>query len=136
MAKVNLCSGECCKQFTLPYSYGFIKRAWMSWRSGDEFIWYGKKRSRPHDIDILFPMLIPLSRNQTNESSGVSQTTRRYIYTCKHFNTKDKICMFYEFRPTMCKQYPYGGICTYKGCRFTGHGSSTRKVKLVSSTPA
>ena len=38
------------------------------------------------------------------------------IFTCKHFDTVNKICTNYENRPTLCRSF--GDNCKYKGCRY------------------
>jgi Fe-S-cluster containining protein len=39
-----------------------------------------------------------------------------YMYTCKHFDEETNNCTNYENRPRMCRDYPYGGVCSYEGC--------------------
>lgn len=38
------------------------------------------------------------------------------IFTCKHFDTVQRICTNYENRPDICKQF--GEECYYRGCGF------------------
>lgn len=38
------------------------------------------------------------------------------VYTCRHFDTENKICTAYESRPQFCKMYGRG--CHYIGCNF------------------
>jgi Fe-S-cluster containining protein len=37
--------------------------------------------------------------------------------TCRHFDGTN--CTRYEERPAMCRDYPYGKQCEFKGCTFS-----------------
>lgn len=38
------------------------------------------------------------------------------IFTCKHFDTQNRVCLNYENRPELCKSFGPG--CQYKNCNY------------------
>lgn len=38
------------------------------------------------------------------------------VFTCKHFDTENKVCTNYENRPHLCRQF--GTKCSYEGCGY------------------
>jgi Fe-S-cluster containining protein len=97
------------------------------------------------ELDKLLFMLIPLGQSDTDpqtekklneqlqynpevhtaedvvtRSRGHNQligdTVFTNIFTCKHFDTVNRICGNYENRPGLCERF--GHSCTYQGCGF------------------
>lgn len=73
----------------------------------------------------LSHMLVPLGMNdRAPHGCGVFAEHHlrpmTYWYTCVHFDRVGRRCMNYEGRPRMCRQYPYGHSCLYKGCTQRG----------------
>lgn len=98
-----------------------------------------------NELDKLLEMLIPLGRTtidpQYNQDiselkdynpeihtpKDVLQHTSGHnfvvdgkvyteIFTCKHYDTENKVCLNYENRPNICKNF--GKRCGYAGCKF------------------
>lgn len=63
----------------------------------------------------------PSSIIQDNLSKHIVRDGKVYalIFTCKHFDTVNRICSNYENRPNMCKTFPNNGEpCRYQGCKY------------------
>lgn len=50
-------------------------------------------------------------------------------YTCKHFDSDNRICNIYDDRPMMCRKYD-SGDCKYKGCNGCIVAEKELKLKL------
>jgi Fe-S-cluster containining protein len=110
-----------------------------------------------HEIEYITDMLIPLAySNISAESEFEGQTIVQkfkslypdhepydgamngcdlkdgelygYYFTCKHFDTKDRICTAYENRPYLCKSFGINFQCGYKGC---GINTTMEKLREV-----
>lgn len=96
---MSRCIGHCCDSFWLPLSPMEIgyqqKRAFL-----------GKSRWNQSDMLKIADMVI---FQRPHEVKG-------FRYTCKFWDKASGNCTNYENRPTMCKDYPYGTACKYKGC--------------------
>lgn len=44
-------------------------------------------------------------------------TISSLIFTCKHFDTQNRICSIYDQRPLMCKSYTCQDDCHYEDCK-------------------
>lgn len=109
------CTGHCCKAFTLPYSIEEV-RAKVA-------------RGNVTDGEIIVDMLIPLYaglysdmppdlRAKVDKIAASNRTDEpAFVYTCRHFDGQN--CTNYEGRPDMCRAYPYGVKCSYRGCEWT-----------------
>jgi Fe-S-cluster containining protein len=42
----------------------------------------------------------------------------KHTFTCKHFDTKKRVCTNYNNRPNMCKSFPNDRPCKYDGCKY------------------
>ena len=116
------CSGHCCKAFTLPYSPDEIWATYQRWRNQGTLQPIMKNGQLgtsgiPIDIFLIAPMLVykglmfpPFKQVRPDEPR-----IKHHIYTCKHFDAKKK-CTIYEYRPQMCRDYPYGKSCNYVAC--------------------
>ena len=100
------CGGKCCKDFTLPVSPMELDFALKRFEKTG--------KSRYFEIDKIASMAIYKGDYSVAYSRGAKGHI--YHYTCKHLNTDTGLCTNYENRPSMCKAYPYGGACKYKGC--------------------
>lgn len=114
---MNRCTGHCCKDFTLPVSPLELKHL-----SQDAKIF---KKGKYLDIEQIAEMVIfkgqyesAAGRRGIKKIPGDKSRQGRYVYhyTCKNFDAKNKICMNYEKRPMMCRDFPGGRTCPYKGC--------------------
>lgn len=111
---MNRCTGQCCRDFVLPYSPMEIDRMNKFYlRTG---------RHKFQDWPIIGQMLIFLRMDQHNPNLIGSPTSEiyKYHYTCKHFDKSTGDCMIYDSRPRMCSGYPtyQDGRCLYKGCTY------------------
>lgn len=53
-------------------------------------------------------MLIPLQKRDGSE-----------IYDCRHYDKKNRLCMDYDDRPSMCKNHGIEYPCPSTGCTWT-----------------
>lgn len=93
------CTGHCCKSFCLPFDP-------MQLKFQAKLAKLGKCKFNIPDMLKVADMVI---YQRPNPKGG-------YRYTCKYFDKESGNCCNYENRPNMCKDYPYGKQCTYKGC--------------------
>lgn len=56
-----------------------------------------------------------------------------YIFTCKHFDTNDRICTNYENRPQLCRSF--GDNCHYKGCGFVNTIQALQEQEFIATAP-
>ena len=108
--KKQRCTGHCCKRFTLPYSPEDIQAQAEAHERGDKS-WLdskgGKHMKFNPDIEQIANMIIYLDRGEKNDL---------YLYTCGNLDKETGNCKIYEDRPSMCREYPYGKKCNFKGC--------------------
>lgn len=132
------CTGQCCTAFTLPYSPDEMKAKYEAWirkpadqlrMSQDETLLQGRE-SVPEDVHLVYPMLVHLGEHVTSPVRGISMLNKwkhsdrpTHWYTCKHFDKGTKNCTIYDHRPQMCREYPYGNKCEYKGCSWSEHAA-------------
>jgi len=135
MNETSRCTGHCCKDFTLPVSpmqfawwAKLIKLGKKPWRMVHTKYraWQGeiyntnsgyKTHYNIDEIAKIADMVIFKRADKTcngNPNRKIDHVL--YHYTCKHFDQKSGNCMNYENRPDMCRVYPNGGVCKYKGC--------------------
>jgi Fe-S-cluster containining protein len=88
--EVKECTGECCRKFPVND---------MSSVEITEMVL--EERNSCHLI--LGAMLVPLHE--------VSDQTKSPLFTCRHWDTTTKRCLIYNYRPVMCRDYPYGMPC-------------------------
>jgi len=91
MSRKNL--ALCCKIFTLPMDYAYIKDNYEKWVEGTPKEQYNQLK----EIWLLYPMLIPL--NEYKEL--IVKDIIYYHYTCKHL-IKNR-CSIQDNKPEMCK---------------------------------
>ena len=139
---MSRCSGQCCKKFCLPFSPMQAEHFKRQLAIGKDVVTfegeYGVARYGVdgQDIDTIVDMIqfirMDYQSSQDGHARGQSaKRTRRkryeriYHYTCKHFDGKN--CTIYEARPQMCRDFPNGTTCTYRGC--TLECPETRNLK-------
>lgn len=135
------CGGACCRRFVLQYSPEELRNEYEAWlRSSDKVEFQQTvmtgSRSRSNyeritlhgEIYLIYPMLIYLGYNDWEPNNpGIKIPGQRcHHYTCKHFDTKTNLCTIYEIRPLMCRNYPNGHACRYKGCKLPGNEAMKR----------
>jgi len=112
--EVQRCTGHCCKQFSLPHSPDLLEKDYQV------YLKWAKDQSNPHprfkETHIVSQMVIHIGEGKIVSGKFIEGKTGSHIYTCKHYNTETGNCMNYEGRPEMCKDYPYGDVCSYAGC--------------------
>jgi hypothetical protein len=126
------CTGACCRDFTLPYSYEEMRRRWkhrLQLRLGiapkepptnDKGFWMGTCED---DLKV-FPLLIPLGKYVSTHYVDRGNTDRKGIdvhhYSCAKVLPNGD-CGIYgkPERPDLCAVYPNGGKCAYKACMWT-----------------
>lgn len=71
-----------------------------------------------NDIHMIAPMVIHLGEVSLDPLDGLpfDNGKIKHNYTCKHFDKETRNCGIYEHRPLMCREYPNGYRCRYKGC--------------------
>jgi len=114
MTEVQRCSGHCCKQFHIPVSPEELKKdheIYLAWAED-------QSKPPPHfkEIHIVGPMLIYIGRGNFLDGEFAPDENGTYFYTCKNHDVVTGDCKIYQNRPKMCSDYPYGGVCAYKGC--------------------
>lgn len=126
------CTGHCCKAFTLRYSPDELQEKFEEWVGG--------KDNGVEDIDVVWPMTIYLGSSDVNPATGLQHPETLHVYTCAHF--EDGSCTIYDDRPNVCRRYPGGRKCHYKGCtwddaregRVDGEGELKPPRELVQLT--
>lgn len=108
MAAENGCNGNCCQDFILSYSPAYMETL---------------KENGNDDERHTAGMVIYLGYYDTDpdlfpEDHKRYEGNDAHHYTCKHFDTKTRLCTDYENRPNMCRSYPNGIACTFKGCGY------------------
>lgn len=137
--KTKRCMGQCCRRFTLPMNPEELYAAYLYWLNHsaesinknshicDNNTLYSRHDRLIQDIHLIYPMVIYLGKfNKTPE--GFSIDHEIYHYTCKHHDQKTGNCTIYDIRPSMCKLYPYGRKCYYKGCT-NEYAASKEEIK-------
>lgn len=108
------CRGHCCRHFTLPFSPEELQENYRAWRNGEEKDANG--RESMSDIFLIAPMVRHLGLRTRNPLAILDQEHEpRHYYSCKHLEPNGD-CGIYAARPQMCREYPYGKACSYKGC--------------------
>jgi len=126
------CQGHCCRIFYLPYSPAELRQSYEVWQheSGVTMIKKGGfkesgiVRSGPGvlmDIHLIFPMVRYLGFMVPPEGCFIEKReTKAHYYTCVHFKPSPDgqggDCGIYDYRPAMCRTYPYGSRCQYQDC--------------------
>jgi Fe-S-cluster containining protein len=89
------CIGECCENFTLPFTLEEIKVKALKKEKGN-----GSIEEYPKLVDMLI------------STGKISK-----IFNCKYFNKETKLCMNYKERPIVCKQHPVSVPCAKQNCK-------------------
>ena len=108
------CSGACCRCFSLPHSPAELWDNYDRWANGVEEPPPGQTGILI-DIHILAPMVMYVG-TRPPDWAGFSHADPGYYYTCKHFSAATGDCTIYERRPQVCRDFPYGRPCEFKGC--------------------
>lgn len=103
------CTGHCCLSFSLEYPWQKVKEEYQLYQSNPE-------KCRIPDVNIIFPMLIPLGKFRNQE-----------VFTCKNLS-KEGNCQIYETRPKMCRDFPGPAPCPYRNCSSHGYQSRWRRI--------
>jgi len=125
MKLYDRCMGACCEDIGLSISpeeleasyQKFLSRGasnvFMSDQAEEEFKKYYI------DIHLLYPMLTFIKKNRSHPESPDTRRDRDvYHYTCKHFDSKKRICTIYAHRPAMCRTYPDKEFCRNPKCQW------------------
>lgn len=98
------CAGDCCRRFSLPFSPRELRRRADKLVDGEQVrdmvIYLG--RQRPGKMHIDWP--------------EKHAKDKRHYYTCKNLSADGTSCTIYETRPQVCRSFPNGTQCPYKGC--------------------
>lgn len=95
------CTGHCCRAFVL---HGFTLNEFKE-RLADGLI-------KVKDGSFIADMLIELPQDAWKQGPDGKLWPR---FTCRHLQPNGD-CGAYEFRPQMCREYPYGSPCEYAEC--------------------
>lgn len=76
----------------------------------------------PYILDMIIPLTHDAARERARELRTIGAETWEPVagsnyFTCRHWDELTRLCTAYEDRPTMCRDYPYGGACQH-GCSF------------------
>ena len=128
------CTGHCCKLFFLPYSPDELRFSYAQWlqrsKEGQQPLYMGGVHapgslveSGPGviwDIHLVYPMVRYLGKMVPPEGTFAFDYGEGHFYTCVHYKASPDgeggDCGIYDFRPAMCRDYPYGGKCRDKAC--------------------
>ncbi len=88
--------GLCCKDVRLVESPEMLKTAYERWKNLPSI------DPKFSEIYLIYPMLKYLYKDQSDDLA--------YHYRCNHFVIDAEglpACSIYEFRPRMCRDFPY-----------------------------
>lgn len=114
--QLSRCTGHCCRKLFLSWPPGKLEKAYVANRLGVPFMWCGEPQGIPIQIDIIFPMLHFIEREQEGA-----------YYSCRNLLSNGD-CGIYPTRPKMCCEYPEYECrekCKFPGCTW----SKVRKKK-------
>jgi Fe-S-cluster containining protein len=114
----HACGGTCCRRFPLSSSpehlaglyAGLVARR----DAGHELC------ENDRDIIMIAEMVIPLAKESDEQPT----------YTCKHFDPVAGLCLAYDARPRMCRDYPSYGDPGRK-CEHCGFTQTPAEPELV-----
>lgn len=104
---MSRCTGHCCWDFTVGISLYEIAQMAKQYSAVE---WSNPEI--PQQPIKLLEMLLPLYERVTEEGEVI------YHYGCIHLQPNGD-CGNYTERPNMCKDYPYGQECRFKGCTYS-----------------
>jgi Fe-S-cluster containining protein len=120
------CGGQCCERFIIGKDLEDIKREYLNWKEdceGTPMVMNGgegklKSTFYSQDIYLIYPMLIDLGEHYFEPYAPEVKTDFKVRhYGCKHFDPRTRLCTIYDIRPSMCRNYPNGRVCHFKGCK-------------------
>jgi Fe-S-cluster containining protein len=100
------CPGYCCEAFYLPFTPDEMTPPRMS-----------------HIIEgqYIRQMVLPLTADAAAMRRGYDclepPEEVGHTYSCRYFDERTRLCVQYESRPAMCRDYPYGKPCDH-GCDY------------------
>lgn len=120
------CSGECCTAFELGPE------------SPESLLDCDPRRTgAAHGYEISHMLVYLGLRSKPPRGCGVFQEHRalphRHWYTCVHYDRERRRCTNYDLRPHLCRAYPYGADCGYKGCTQRGGAGTHETSPLLAS---
>ena len=110
------CDGHCCAAFYLPVPHEEMT---------------AKHMCRFRDGAYIAAMVLPLTADAAAERLGHgwpdTSEARHNLYTCRFWDHRTRLCVAYDDRPAMCRDYPYGKPCEH-GCDYqVSHPKRVRK---------
>lgn len=130
MTEITRCSGHCCSVFFCPVKPDqlteFAQTGTLPGVMGPRKIMDGEFMGKmliplaarivdlPEDLQALYGGQVEHDSQATGPTRDTSENG--YYYTCRHHNKETGDCMAYEQRPHMCREFPYGEPCKYRGC--------------------
>lgn len=108
------CTGNCCEEFTIslgPTVEVILDRLRNENRIDGAYI-----------ADMLVPLrALTVGARKVSSVDLVTEEDVRdapggcwgWAFTCRHFDTTNRVCTAYEDRPQMCRDFPYGKKCPY-----------------------
>ncbi len=119
----NRCTGHCCRRFVLPFSLEKMREKLKTLHEASSLS--DLQAAYIADLAQVIDMVIPLPEPTFDECRDLSAPgaevsdpagTAGLWFTCRNLDTDTGDCNVYETRPKMCRDYPYGAQCTFKGC--------------------
>lgn len=106
----SVCTGQCCAAFPLSANRDYVQSR------GDDSGEYALIGSLLFELtrDEAYARLEALS---LNPPAWWAEQAERQLYSCRHWDTRSRLCTIYERRPLMCSRYPYSAACEHCGYR-------------------
>ena len=130
------CTGHCCSGFTLPYPHTyFIEAAWFALeyevlplivshaRQAHDIAHAHNKHRIIVDGVFIAHMIVPVQAEEARTKYINPIQADLHFFKCRHL--KNGNCSVYEQRPNMCRNFPYGSPCPFKGCTWKEAAAST-----------
>lgn len=107
------CSGECCTAFELGQE------------SPESLLGRTPRQTgSAHGYEVSHMLVYLGFLSKPPRGCGVFKEHKelplRHWYTCVHYDQEHRRCANYDLRPHLCRAYPYGSGCGYKGCTQRG----------------
>ena len=100
------CDGRCCAAFYLPVTHEEMTRKRMRRFTDGEYI-----------AAMVLPLTADAAAERLRQNFPDTPEVRNNLYTCRFWDHRTRLCVAYDERPAMCRDYPYGKPCDH-GCDY------------------
>jgi Fe-S-cluster containining protein len=108
------CNGSCCAVFYLPVTPDEMTPQWASHIAPEGDGSYIRRMAIPLSKDVAAQRAVDFGL-----TADWGKVEEGHAYTCRHWDTRTRLCREYEDRPLMCSAFPYGDKCQH--CGWTNH---------------